>query len=329
LLTGLTCLWALVAAEQPAHAKAEAAVPAASGAAASASCPPVAQVPSAEQMRAAQAVARDRGFLWRITRDGRTSHLYGTIHVGKFDWIFPGPAVRAALFGSDMLALELDLTDPATMQQLAAASAAGPAMPALDEALRARIRRQAEAACLPDGLLDKQHPVMQAITLVVLGSRWDDLDPGYAQEYMLAGAARARRMPIVSLESVALQLRTLIPADANEALQAVTQVLDQLESGVARHSAKRLAQGWADGRLDDLAQYEQWCDCVTSEQDRAALRRINDERNPALAEHIEALHAGGKSVFAAVGALHMTGAQALPALLAKRGFTVERVAFSP
>jgi uncharacterized protein YbaP (TraB family) len=31
-------------------------------------------------------------------------------------------------------------------------------------------------------------------------------------------------------------------------------------------------------------------------------------------------------VFAAVGALHMTGAKALPMLLKQRGFTVQRIA---
>ena len=57
------------------------------------------------------------------------------------------------------------------------------------------------------------------------------------------------------------------------------------------------------------------------------MRKLNDERNPALADGIEAQHRQGKRVFAAVGALHMTGPQALPLLLAQRGFKVERVRF--
>ena len=57
------------------------------------------------------------------------------------------------------------------------------------------------------------------------------------------------------------------------------------------------------------------------------MRRLNDERNPALADGIEAQHRRGRRVLAAVGALHMTGPQALPVLLAQRGFKVERVGF--
>ena len=45
------------------------------------------------------------------------------------------------------------------------------------------------------------------------------------------------------------------------------------------------------------------------------------------ADAIDRLHASGQRVFAAVGALHMPGPTGLPALLARRGYQVERVAF--
>jgi len=38
---------------------------------------------------------------------------------------------------------------------------------------------------------------------------------------------------------------------------------------------------------------------------------------------------GGKQVFAAVGSLHMIGPMGLPALMAQRGYRVERVEFTP
>ena len=42
------------------------------GAQAPASCPPVATPFTQEEMQAGLRSARDRGFLWRITRDGRS-----------------------------------------------------------------------------------------------------------------------------------------------------------------------------------------------------------------------------------------------------------------
>ena len=74
-----------------------------------------------------------------------------------------------------------------------------------------------------------------------------------------------------------------------------------------------------------MQDYERWCDCIHDAQDRAELQRLNDGRNPALARGIAALHAQGRPVLAAVGALHLSGEQFLPLLLAQLGFEVERL----
>ncbi len=293
---------------------------------AQADCPPQALQPTPEQVQLAQTTARDRGLLWRISRDGRSSYLFGSIHVGRFDWLFPGPRLREALADTDTLALEVDLADDQVRQDVVQAMAqAGRRSPALPLALRQRMDRLVAAACLPPQALAAQHPVMQALTLTVLSARRQGFDPAYAQEMALSGAARAANIPVLSLESAALQLQALIPTEPARAVRLVTQSVQQLESGRGAQTLARLGQAWADGNLDDLAAYETWCDCVRDEEDRAALRRLNDARNPHLAERIEALHAQGKRLFAAVGALHMTGAQALPALLAAKGFVVERI----
>jgi len=250
------------------------------------------------------------------------------MHLGKLDWVFPGPNVRAALGATDLLALELDVTDPAIAQAVGAWTAGRAEPVALSPALRERLARQVAAACLPPGALDGQHPVLRAVTLVMLAARWEGLDAGYGQELALALAARGSKLPLVSLETVEMQMNTLIPPDPTQATEMLLTTLDQLESGAARKVSARLAETWALGRLDELEQYERWCECVTSAEDRAFLRRVNDDRNAGLAERIDALHGAGQRVFAAVGALHMTGPQALPALMALRGYVVEPIAFT-
>jgi uncharacterized protein YbaP (TraB family) len=286
-------------------------------------CPPQALAPTPQQLQAAGAQARDRGLLWRISRDGRHSYLYGSIHVGKLEWAFPGPQVRKALLAVDTVALEIDVGDPqmAARMQLPAGSAA----PTLTPALRERLARQADAACIPRAALAGLHPVLQAVTLSVLAARWQGLDPGYAQEFVLSGLARSAQRRVVSLESPELQLAALIPPDAAGAERLVAEMVEQIEQGSTQRVIGRLAAAWERGDLTEIGDYERWCDCVASADDRAQLRRLNDDRNPALADGIEALHRGGRSVFAAVGALHMTGDKALPALLAQRGFSVERL----
>ena len=300
--------------------------------AARADCPPVPREPSAEQVQAALQAARDRGFLWRISKDGRDSYLYGTIHVGKLDWAFPGPRVREALMHANALALELDLTDPQVLAQLSRSMRPEPATRGgarfqLPAPAQQRLARQAQLACVGPDVLSGQHPVMQAITLTVLAARHDGLDPSYAQELTLGGIARAIDKPIVSLESAEMQASLLVPADRQQALAIAEQTLTQLEKGQARAMLVKVAQVWEDSDLDQLGNFEQWCGCAETEPEREFLRRVNDERNGPMAERIDALHAGGKTVFAAVGSLHMTGPRGLPQLMQQRGYTVERIRF--
>ena len=93
-------------------------------AAPSTACPPPPQQLTSESLSAGIRNAKDHGFLWRITKDGRSSYLYGTIHAAKAEWMFPGPVTLDALRRSDTLALELDVLDPDVQRRLAPASAA-------------------------------------------------------------------------------------------------------------------------------------------------------------------------------------------------------------
>ncbi len=291
-----------------------------------ASCPPAATPPTAAQRQHGQRSAQDHGFLWRIRKDGRTSYLYGTVHVAKLAWMFPGPTVSAALKASDTVALELDALDPDVQRRMATGSAATPDA-ALPAALQQRLNRQAEAECLPPRALAGYQPEMQIAALSSLVGRRDGLDPAYGIDIFLAAWGRDAHKTVVSLETPELQLDALAGATRAETLEFVDSALTEMEDGRALPALRRIAQVWADGDLGALTHYEDWCDCVKTPADRASMARLLDQRNPALADRIAALHAGGQRVFAAVGSLHMTGPLGLPALMAQRGFAVEPVAF--
>jgi uncharacterized protein len=289
-----------------------------------ADCPPPPPAPSAAQWQAAQREARDVGLLWRLSKDGRDSWLFGTIHVGKLAWSAPGPALRQALARSSVMALEIDPTDPQLADQLQQALRDAPAA---DPKLRARLQALAAAACLDADALQGQHPMLQLMMLTLLQARRDDLDAAFAQELMLAAAARAAGLRIVALESAQQQIAALLPPDPLQMQRLLDQSLAQLEHGRASAVLRRLAEAWAAGDLEALERYAEWCECADSDEQRAWLRRLNDDRNAHLAAGIDALHASGQQVFAAVGALHMTGPQALPALLQQLGYKVQRVGF--
>ena len=290
------------------------------------SCPPVAQAPTAEQVQSGQRDARDRGFLWRITRDGRSSYLFGTVHVARPEWMYPGPRVAEAMHASDTFALELDLLDPEITRRLIAGLAAQPRT-ALPEPVRERLRRLAAAECVPAEALAGLSPEMQVLTLISLAGRRAGLDPAFGIDTFLSGWAHAQHKDVVSLETPELQLKALQMGSAQATVEFVERALDDLAPGSARDAMLRVAQVWADADLAALASYESWCECLKTAADRAVMARLLDDRNPALADGIAALHASGKRVFAAVGALHFTGPLGLPRLLEQRGYRVERVSY--
>jgi uncharacterized protein YbaP (TraB family) len=182
---------------------------------------------------------------------------------------------------------------------------------------------------LPPQALAELSPEMQVATLESLLGRRAGLDPAWGVDGVLAGFGHARNLNVVSLETVELQLKTMQLDDDAAAIESVEGSLDDLESPNATTMLLRLANSWANSDFKTLQTYESWCDCVKTPADRAALVRLLDDRNPGLADGIAALHANGKRVFAAVGSLHMIGPKGLPALMARRGFSVERIALHP
>jgi len=290
-------------------------------------CPPPAVRPTPDALRVMAAQARDRGFLWRIRRDGHDSWLYGTLHVAQSEWLMPGPRVQRAMQRSDTLALELNLLDPQVMQVLAR-----PASPARVNAVMTPQRRealaaQADKACIDARLLAPLRPGMQAMTLLTLAGREDGFYADYAIDFVLAGMAQAQGKPVIGLEKPEDQLALLTGGSSQAEGEMVDKALEELASGRARTDIQALTQVWARGDLATLDRYPEWCRCMDTPADRAQMGRVLDQRNVALARGIEKLHAEGRRVMAGIGALHMIGDQGLPALLQARGFEVLRVDF--
>lgn len=300
----------------------------AAGVAAAADCPPSAPDPRQLPMDELRAQARDRGVLWKLRKDGRTSWLYGTVHVGRPEWMVPGPRTMAALRGADLVALELDPGDPEVARVLTRPGDPARARRVLDGLLE-RMQRQARRACLPAEQLAAMRPMLQLVTLSMMQGRQEGLHPEYGTDLFLYGLARGLRKEVLALETAATQLAALQPESEADERVLIERTLEDMESGAAGQQLDGLIQAWATGDAVRLSRYREWCDCLKTPAERRFFQRLNDARNPGLADKLAAAHEGGRRVFAAVGALHMTGPKALPTLLRQRGFTVERVPFPP
>ena len=278
-------------------------------------CPPVVQAPSQAEMAELLKQARDRGALWRLEKDGRLSYLYATVHVGKKEWAMPGPTTVRALREADVIAVELDVSDPAVRRGLLAKAEDEPP---ISSDLLERLRNQADKACLPWTNLEQIPLAMTAVTLGILAARWDGLDPQYGTEWMLIGFAQATKKPVRSLETVESQRRAIMGQSPEEQRIVIQNEIRGLEQNRQRQGVGKIATAWVEGNLAQLEGHTEGADA----------ERLMSDRNQALAARVADLHDGGKRVFAAIGILHMVGEHALPTLLARHGFKVERVTFA-
>lgn len=295
-------------------------------AAAQDACPPPAPTPQTLRPEDLKRDVRDRGLLWRLEKDGRTSWLYGTVHANRAEWVVPGPRVQAALVASEVLALEIDPGDPELPRAFASRGDAAREQRVM-AGLRERVTRVAARTCVPAGRLAEMRPLLQLVVLSMEDGRRDGLHPEFGVDLVLAGMALRLQKSLVALETPAVQLAAMLPESEDDERALMEAGLQDLEGGRDRRAATRLLQAWADGDAAALATYAQWCDCLETPAEQRLFRRVNDGRNGAIADRIAALHAGGRTVFAAVGALHTTGPQALPGLLGARGFQVQRMDF--
>ena len=289
-----------------------------------AECQPPHQEPTAQQMQAAAAGAKDHGFLWEVAKDGHSSYLYGTIHVARLAWVFPGPELTRAVRARATIALELNLLEEETR------SAIVQAQTRLDEtpppaAFTRWVRTQAAELCLPMERLEKVRPEIQMAVITMAVARQHGLEPEYGIDAVLTQTGQAMGKSLQALETAEDQLSALraSSADIEDALARGEFSADTAQRDL--EVLLTLAGAWADSDLETLQAYPQWCRCMESTVDRQDMQRMVDDRNPKMAARVAELHAARHHVLAAVGSLHFIGEKDLPALLAQKGFTVRRV----
>jgi uncharacterized protein len=305
-LLGLLLLGFLLV--QPAHAKGQCLPP-----------PETDKLPWAQL----KAQAKDTGFLWRISKDGRASYLHGTVHVARQAWVMPGPRTLDALKDSDALALELDVLNPHIQKEMQAAFKRTFDTTPVNAAQRSRIKALADQLCVPTQQLQGTSVLMQLVQLMLQDVRSKGLEAAYGRDVVLSGIAHNEAKPVYSLETVATQVKAI---DQPMTAKEVSEFLDGLEQGTFREVLSKLAELWAGNQLEQLAKVDAWCpSCKDDPLQAQMMTQVNDERNPAMAQTIDKLHRKGHSLFVAVGALHMTGPQALPKLLQGMGYRVERL----
>ncbi len=262
-------------------------------------------------------------FLWELkdAQGALRGWLYGTIHVCDAA-CFPMPApVREALARAGGLALELDPADPALGPALARAGAlpAGQQVDALlPPPLRPRLAAALAAVGVADAPAQRLQPWLLGTLMTLQAARLAGFHTEQGVDLWLATQARARGLPLWSLETVERQIAALSAGGDAAQLASLVEVIELIEQQSGSRYFGAMLDAWRRGdpaALDHLLRDE-----MASPGMAPLLADLLDQRNAEMADVISARLQQGPRPFIAVGAGHFGGPGGLLELLAQRGW---------
>lgn len=278
----------------------------------------------------ARAEAPRRGALFKVEGAGHTLYLFGTIHVGAADFYPLEPRVTAALQRASVLALEVDAeADPAAaaraLQRHGLYADGRTAADDIAPAFRPRLAHLLRQYGIAPQAVAPMKPWLLASVLALGEYAAHGYQASLAVDTYLARQARARQIRVVQLESAAGQMALFGRMTAAEQGRFLEDGINAIEDPQQASQAVAMVQAWrgADAAaLEDLARQAAADDSFAG---RFVQKVLLDERNPSLAEGIAALLASERDSVAAIGVLHLIGADSVPLLLQRRGLRVERM----
>ena len=263
--------------------------------------------------------------LWVVKDQDTTIYLFGTIHVLKPGLTWFDEAVKAAFDRSDTLVMELVQPDTATMRRLVAATGASPTGPPLSEQVPPG-KRAAYAKALADlgmsaASLDRTKPWLAAVTLSMAPLQTLGFDTAHGPETVLTAEAARAGKTVTGLETAAQQFGYFNSLSAKAQMTFLTATLDELPKLAETMNA--MVTDWSNGDPDTLAR-----EMNDSLKDSPEVTKvILIDRNKRWAGWIAERMKTPGTVFVAVGAGHLAGAESVQAQLGAYRLKAARVRY--
>jgi len=277
----------------------------------------------------AQATAPRRGTLYRVSHQGNTSYLFGTIHVGKSAFYPLEAEVTHALSRAAKLVLEIDVRDSAPFQAALYKHGMYAHGDTVDRHLSAdslnHLRQALQNFNLRFDQVERMKPWLLANMLIGLALERHGYRRSQGIETFLLAQADKQAKAVGELESAEYQMALFDSMPDAMQEQYLRENLAELGDGQAIRKAQALIDAWAGANgeaLEALLQESLQEKTVSSEFTRSVLL---DRRNPEMASKIEALLKAGETTFVGVGLLHLVGETGVPGLLRQKGYEVEKL----
>ncbi|MDB5439328.1 MAG: hypothetical protein JWM33_1755 [Caulobacteraceae bacterium] len=264
--------------------------------------------------------------MWTASRDGATLVLFGSMHLLQPGLVWRTPAYDSAYAQARTVWFETDANpDPGRIQSLLSQRGVDP-----DHPLTAGLSRAGKAAIAPIlaargqtlADIDRYRPWAAALMLSVAPLQAKGYSVEQGADAVVTRQARGEAKPIATFETLDQQVDLFAGLSQKDAMQYLEDVVGG--KGALRGDPISLEKAWMKG---DVAGLEKDVVAPLRAKRPAIYQALLARRNQAWADRLDASvrQSGAGVQLVNVGALHMVGAEGLPALLAARGYRVTRV----
>jgi uncharacterized protein YbaP (TraB family) len=262
--------------------------------------------------------------LWVVRDADTTIYLFGTVHLLPSDTDWHYPALDRALADSQSLVVEITDDDPVNMTALVlryGIDGAHPLSSLLSAGDMSRLERAARLAGLPGtGSLNIMRPWLAALTPNVAPLVTAGLDPKLGVDRQLRATMEMAGKPVRALETAEEQIRFLSDMPTAVQLEMLRATLHDTDD--AKVQLKALIDAWKNGDVAAIGRMENE---LMKRKEPRLYRRLLVQRNEIWAGKIKAMLDTPGTLFIAVGAAHLAGADSVQVQLRKLDVVSARV----
>jgi len=274
---------------------------------------------------AAPAAAKPRHILmWKASSPTTTVYLLGSIHAGTKDMYPLPPSIESAFATSKILAVEINIKNVNQMTLLPLIQQYG--MYSGNDTLFEHVPKETadtlKAFGSKHGLvgiaLPKMKPWLAAVTVLQSALPEAGVHRMLGIDHQFLDEAKQPRR-VEELESADFQLKLFASGTEQEQVELLRSTLKQADK--AKESINKMQDAYLSGDTDVMLKM------LKEEQTgpQSLMKKLIDDRNVTMAEHVDGFLKSKESCFVVVGAGHIIGDKGLVKLLQDKGYKVELV----
>lgn len=276
--------------------------------------------------QAKDAAVESKSFLWKVTaKDGRSLHLFGSIHMADAS-MYPLPAaVEETFAASQVLVVEADIenVDAAGIMQLTMRKAALPDGRKLSQVVSKETWALVEKSLdglMPAAALEPFQPWFAAMTIASTAIKKAGLDPALGLDRHFLSRRGDRK--VVELEGVTRQIEMLSGFDLAQQEKLLVWTIADMDS--MKRELDTLIAAW---KIGDTKALEKIVTESTREHPEAkpVVDLLIHKRNAEMTKKVEKMLQTAEREFVVVGAAHLVGDSGIVRQLAKKGYRVEQL----